>query len=76
MTKTEAGRLGGLATSAEFGDKPLFCESCGQALPLTFHQVNGQKGGKKGHGGITTLRKYGRQHFINMGLRGGRPRNV
>ena len=70
MTKSEAGRLGGIATSCRFGIER--CPTCGHITENRFHRENGKKGGQIG--GKVVVRKYGRAHMSAIGKKGGRPK--
>lgn len=71
MTKREAGKLGGIATSVKFGIQR--CEHCGQLLPPNEHHKEiGSKGGKKG--AEVLKRKYSSEQRSAWAKMGGRPR--
>ena len=59
----ESGRKGGLRTRDKH---PTVCPYCGQLIKSQFFTETGQKGGE------TTLRRYGREHYVEMGKKGGR----
>jgi len=63
MTPQESGRKGGIATR----DNHLtLCPLCGNPVKSRFFAETGQKGGE------TTLRKYGRGFYSEIGHLGGR----
>jgi general stress protein YciG len=63
MNPTESGRKGGLATK---DNHPTVCPCCGKLIKSQFFAENGQKGG------LSTFKRYGREHYVEMGKRGGR----
>ncbi len=66
MTPTDAGRLGGLATSRAHLLAP--CPCCGRMALTAFYSENGRVGGQ------TTVARYGAAHMSAIGRKGGRPR--
>ena len=63
MNPEESGRKGGTVTR---DNHPSLCPLCGSLVKSRFFSEAGQKGGE------ATLKKYGRGHYVEMGLRGGR----
>ena len=63
MKPEESGRKGGLATRDNHIE---LCPCCGNPIKSSFFEKTGQAGGE------ATFRKYGREFYRNMGLRGGR----
>jgi len=63
MNPQESGRKGGIKTR---DGHITLCPSCGSPVKSQFYQEVGQAGGE------ATLKKYGRGHYVEMGLRGGR----
>jgi len=70
VTHSEAGRLGGLATSRKHSFTA--CPHCGRLMSTGFYEENGRKGGAIG--GRVVLQRYGIRHFAELGRKGGRPR--
>jgi hypothetical protein len=66
MTKAEAGRSGGIATSKAHRLAP--CPHCGRMAVTFFYQENGSVGGQ------TTVARYGSKYMAELGKLGGRPR--
>jgi general stress protein YciG len=66
MNPIESGRKGGTATRDKY---PSLCPLCGSLIKSAFYSEVGHAGGE------ATLKRYGREHFVEMGKRGGRPRS-
>jgi len=65
MNPKDSGHKGGIRTR----DNHLsLCPLCGHLVKSRWYKETGKKGGE------ATLKKYGREHFVKMGRRGGRPR--
>lgn len=73
MTKSEAGRRGGIETSIRYGVESLRCPLCGR-LPekSEFHAKNGRVGGHKGAAKVHKL--YSPEQYAAWGSLGGRGR--
>lgn len=66
MTHQDSGHKGGTATR---DNHPTLCPCCGSLVKSEFYKETGAKGG------LSTLRKYGREHYVRAGKMGGRPRS-
>jgi general stress protein YciG len=67
MNPKDSGHKGGIATRDKY---PTLCPLCGHLIKSQFFSENGQKGGE------ATFKRYGREHYVEMGLRGGRPKST
>lgn len=65
MNPRDSGHKGGTATR---DNHPTLCPLCGSLVKSQFYKETGQRGGE------ATLKKYGREYYVAMGKRGGRPR--
>ena len=65
MNPKDSGRKGGTATR---DNHPTLCPCCGSLIKSQFFSEAGQKGGE------ATLKRYGREHYVRAGKKGGRPR--
>lgn len=63
MTPQESGRKGGTATRDKH---PTLCPCCGSLVKSRFYKETGTQGG------LSTLRKYGREFYVTQGRKGGR----
>jgi general stress protein YciG len=63
MNPKDSGHKGGIATR---DNHITLCSECGHLIKSQFYSETGAKGG------ATTLKRYGREHYTNMGKKGGR----
>ena len=74
MNRVEAGHKGGLRT-AQLTARECICDRCGQVLVKKARRLLGQHNHFDdigSAGGQATLDKYGREHFQEIGRKGGR----